>query len=531
MPSVSSRCPNCPGAHFPILGDGPEPCPILGLGERPAARENDRRQVFCGPSGDEIMYNYLRLAGIERGSGIRLENCVRCWAAQNRTPSDKELASCTNHFLPGVFQLVKPELLLLMGASACKVMDKHYRIDTYHGRPVWGSVLGGLWTGWIWISYHPALGMHDTTKMNDLLADFERLGEWMQGEWKPPVPVKAKKDYRLIETDRDLDASLYQIGGVTGRRMVNLAMDTESHGPAPFSIQISHKPHYGRFLRVTNKRQVERFAAWSRENALRLVWLMHNAPHDLDEAARMRVAVAKFRDMGVAIDHIRDTQQEAFHQGDLPQGLKPLAYRLLGVTMQSWEDVVWPASIQAVTNWLREGIELAGTGLAGLKSTGMKTWRCLACGHKAHMGAGALGADCKSKAGGGSCQCTAADIVQSGISNVKLEHKPATAQKIMEHVLRYTLAPTNPDEPYDPWKKLPEMRVEGLRGQVAEAWEWEWLESQLGPVPILGIGNCELGKAVRYGCSDSDYTGQVATELEQRRGGDRWQVQEEDWDQ
>ena len=57
------------------------------------------------------------------------------------------------------------------------------------------------------------------------------------------------------------------------------------------------------------------------------------------------------------------------------------------------------------------------------------------------------------------------------------------------------------------------------------------MEEELGPAPILGIGNCELSEAVRYGCGDADVTGQVAVELERLRGGSRWLVAEGDRDQ
>jgi hypothetical protein len=45
--------------------------------------------------------------------------------------------------------------------------------------------------------------------------------------------------------------------------------------------------------------------------------------------------------------------QEAYHLGNLPQGLKALAYRLLGVRMQSWEDLVLPPSREKAVEWLR----------------------------------------------------------------------------------------------------------------------------------------------------------------------------------
>jgi len=97
--------------------------------------------------------------------------------------------------------------------------------------------------------------------------------------------------------------------------------------------------------------------------------VMHHSIHDLDDLARMGVKVGRFR----------DTLQEAFQAGGLPQGLKPLAYRLLGVEMTSWEDTVLPASTEAMVTWLMNAADLAAQ-LAEVKTTELATWRCLDCG-------------------------------------------------------------------------------------------------------------------------------------------------------
>jgi len=46
--------------------------------------------------------------------------------------------------------------------------------------------------------------------------------------------------------------------------------------------------------------------------------------------------------------------QEAYHLGNQPQGLKALSWRLLGIRMQSWEDLVMPPSRKKAVTWLHE---------------------------------------------------------------------------------------------------------------------------------------------------------------------------------
>ena len=131
-------------------------------------------------------------------------NAVACWALNNRTPSPAEVAGCSAHFLPGVLRDVQPEYLILLGASACRIADFTIRLEMHHGRPLWGSVMDGRWTGWVWPMYHPAAGLREPAKMTALLEDFRHLGEWLRGEWEPPVPPEEVEvtDYAICRHDR-----------------------------------------------------------------------------------------------------------------------------------------------------------------------------------------------------------------------------------------------------------------------------------------------------------------------------------------
>lgn len=524
---MRDRCPNCPRDFDPIAGSGPSPSPFLFLGERPVRTDNDKGRVFAGKPGEELDYTYLPLARLRRPD-VTVENTVRCWALGNRQPTDKEVESCANHFLPGILDRCKPEVVVLLGGTAHKIVDtppggRRLRVDMTHGRPVWGSLLGGVWEGWLWSSYHPALGMHDTGKMSDLLEDFEKLGEWMRGEWSPPRPAEeGRKDYGLIGSRNDLQAYLRSEYECYSRRVssrtlrVRVYSDTERHGPAPWSLQFSLNPHSARMLRyLPNVETAElfyEFSRWLHQAGAEVV--LHYAGQDLDAMERM----------GVYAPFFSDTMGDAFNLS-LPQGLKTLAYRMLGVTMRSWEDVVWPASVEAVSDWMVEAVEASRVNLGDVKTTYMVTYTCAECGHKAHQGK-----KCKSKAGGRETPC-GCDKGEK-FSNAKYERRPGAAEKVLRHVLTHTQqgVTQDADEPYHPWKKLKEMREEGLRGAVAEGWEWDWIEETVGVMPILGIGNVPLGEAVEYGCSDADHTGQVETVLEERRGDRRWKVDEEDWD-
>lgn len=496
-----NRCPVCPREFNPISGSGPAQSQILWLGERPGGRENDWQQVFCGATGEELDETYmLGRAGLQRHAQ-RVENCVRCWAENNRTPSDKEVDSCARHFLPATLRECQPEVVVLMGGRACRIADRKLRIDTHHGSPYYGSLLGGEWEGWIWPSYHPALGMHDTSKMSQLLEDFEKLGLWLKGKWSPTQDPEMALDYRMIQSSHDLHSYLDCLPAV-----LEMGTDTENHGPKPYSIQISHTPGTGRMIKAERVDLIEEFANFASQNSTD--WIFHYAQHDLDVGEQM----------GVVFPRYRDTMQEAYHQGSLPQALKPLAFQLLGVEMVSWEDTVWPASIKALQAWMEDAWTLANALLQVEKTTFQKTWLCVSCGHRAHVGK-------KCKKG---CACQISDTT---LQRIKRELLPGPMEAILKHVMVHVGKTEGEEKEYDPFKKLPEFWAEGLRGKRPEDGQLEWLEDQLGPVPILGIGNCTQADAVRYAVGDADCTLQVAEELEKRRGDKRWEIMDGDEDQ
>ena len=500
--TVTPRCTACPGPEFSIVpSDGPAPCPFLFLGAGPGQTEDRTRRPYTGRAGDEWENTYLTVASLRR-EDVHVGNACLCWGGTTKTPSDKACMTCAATHLPQTLGRVKPEVVVLMGGALQGLADERIRLDMHHGIPRVSSLMGGKWEGWIWPMYEPALGMRKTSRMTQLLEDFRNLGKWWRGEWEPPVPQEIKKDYQLLTHPNELMAYLR-----LERPTCKHAADTETHGGKPWSVQFSTAPNTGRMILAERKDLLELYQFWLTETRSEMA--LHFAGQDLDTLARM----------GIVPHSYRDTGQEAFQLCSLPQGLKPLVYRLFGVTMRSWEDVVWPTSVNAVMEWMRQGVELAESGLKEVKTTEMASFSCMLCGTRRGTGKGAQDKPCK--------QCGSL----SWRRNVKYEPQSSAVESILRHIIRFTESTREAEEPYDPWKALTRMKVEGLRNQEPEGWEWAWLEGELGEPPILGIANCELTDAVEYGCGDADWTGCVAVELERRRGDKRWEIAEEDVDQ
>jgi|HubBroStandDraft_6_1064221.scaffolds.fasta_scaffold41887_8 uracil-DNA glycosylase family 4 len=489
-----TRCPTCPYPGAPLIeATGPTPCPIMLIGAGPGKSEGATGLAYSGRAGEELDNLYLPLAGFHR-EDVYVTNAVQCYSGQEKTPSDKVARACSLHHLPRTIDLVQPEVIVLMGGVPNHLAEPRIRVDFQHGVPIKSELLG--WKGWIFSSFEPALGMRDTSKMSQLQEDFTHLGEWVKGEWKPPVSLSTQKDYKLV--DSPVDFAFGPSNGVWHRKVKWCAVDTEKHGSEPWSVQWSQKFGQGRIVRATDTESLALLQALLPTVEV----ILHNAPGDLDTLDKL----------GIHITNWRDTMQESFNLCSLPQGLKALTYRLFGVTMTSWEDTVWPASVDAVLIWIADAISLSESSLADTVVSPLKRGRCADCGHQHSRG------KCK-------CGCQSTRLTMK-----KVEHRPGAAESILRHVLQHTGKTMEEEEPYNPWKALDRMKVEGLRGKKAEGWEWEYLEQELGPVPILGIGNCDIDSAVTYAAGDADFTGQVAVELARRRQDDRWRIAEEDRD-
>ena len=150
------RCPNCTGEFKPVRGCGPSPSEICVIGERPGKQENNYGKPFVGDTGQELDSTYLPLAGLERRD-LYVTNAVKCYSAGNTKPTEEQVKHCAGAWLPGELDRCSPELLILLGATACSLVPK-IRLDHDHGIPVFvspeDSALIGGWSGWVFHVFH-----------------------------------------------------------------------------------------------------------------------------------------------------------------------------------------------------------------------------------------------------------------------------------------------------------------------------------------------------------------------------------------
>lgn len=497
---MDDRCSACSGKYCPIPPDGPKNARVMAVGERPGqteelnAREGFRRfgplRCFVGQAGDEFNLNYLKLAGLDREE-IRTCNTVRCGSDLNRKPGMKEIQACSQHFLKADLESTNPEIVLLLGATACSLVEGGVDLEVEHGIPRRGKIFD--WEGWVVAMYHPALGLHSTGKMTEMLADWEHLGEWLEKKDIPSTIGQALRpsvDYKIVRTWGDWMTYLLNNKGP----IRFMAVDTESHAGEPFSIQISVRPHTGRMFLFEDMELVKALGSFLRNaskghsmntgHPWRGNFIFHHAPAD----------IPLLEGLGVDVEgRYFDTMAMAYHLGNQPQGLKALGYRLLGVRMKSWEDLVTPYSRDKIMDYLIEAILLAEGRRVYSPQFSEKTGKRL--------------------------------------KNDLVDKLPE--ERVLRDLLRYVQR----NEAYNPWKRLAgELEEEDI--EEGEDWtRYEklsvWLKRELGMWPERGIGHVPLEEAKEYGCRDSDVTLQVYFKLLELRDQaiEKWNVQPYDYDQ
>ena len=471
----------------------PHSAEVMFIGEKPSIERGNYSSLMPGQAFYEFQRTYLPLADLQM-SDIWLTNAVCCTDGSTRKTPDKLLSTCAQSHLSKEINRCNPSTIILLGAAPCSLIPQ-IQLDRDHGLPILSQSLTNPalnsdyfsdWSGTIIPMYSPALGLRDTGMMIPLLEDFSRLKTILRGQYEAPGTRHLSHsrqsphlDYSVatrLEIERDIDLA-------DSSEYLYLPVDSEDDCGKPFSLQYSLRPGHGRIVLLDQKQRdsVGQLRAFQHLINQFDGLVMHNASHDL----------SVLEELGLKVRRFRDTMQEAYHLGNLPQGLKALAWRLLGIRMQSWEDLVTEPSKKLLYAWLldrmaeQEPVVIRTPYKRPLKRNGE-------------------------------------------LKLEKVEIRQNATEKIIRRILGFGFGRNSaatgdfvpPSDTYDPWEKCLENGLEST--------------SKI-PIPGKSIAHCELFEIVNYACGDADITGQVALELASIRdslvasGGD-WNVAEEDYD-
>jgi uracil-DNA glycosylase family 4 len=470
--SNAARCAICPGDCDPVMSIGPAPCRYLFVGDAPGFQESAYGEPFVGDAGDELTQTYMALAGLRRAE-VHITNSKLCKGGSNRAPSAAEVSGCAAHHLPQTIAAVEPEIVFLLGSAACKLAGLNLMLE--HGVPQLVEDFYG-WCGWVVPMYHPASGLHNTTMMSPQLEDWARLRPWLeQWEWQWPEDNYPTTDYRLVRNVDDFWEYIFDYADSVYPALIGA--DTESHAGVGYSRQISVKPGTGMMIldedRLLTQTLGSYLSAVALDPAVRLAY--HYAPADadmFDECA------------GRALPYI-DTIQEAYQLSRFAKlGLKNLGYRLFGVRMRSWQDVVTEPSKAVLFEWMEKAAELVANEYPIVERRYSKSKRN-------------MGKELMPK-----CSRTKTETRLYGIYRSMITGA----------------------EDYDPWEKLSDIDW-GENERILTR-----VRGEFGTWPSRGIRHVAVDDQVEYACMDADITLRLAIELERCRAMEQIEVYKGDWD-
>lgn len=322
-------CPDFSGfAIQPTFPVGTAPPILMIIGEAPGENEIATRKFFMGKAGQELT-NYLDRAGIPR-SRCYLTNMIKCRPPANRDPTMAEVRACSS-ILEQELAAVRPRFVATVGRIATQYFLGDVNMEAVHGIPhrVRDMVVIPC--------YHPAAGLHDTTNMSNIMADFISVKKAMMGQLQPREAGKVvtPPSYHLIGKGEDISPYLTDL----------VAVDTETQDEhdTPWCLQFCCGGQ-GHIIMWDNVEALRQFADHVANPDV--LTIIHNSLFDLKVLGMM----------GINPAHIVDTMIMAYLLQTEPQGLKPLTFRYLNVKMHEYTDIVNPRTQTMAMDYLMNAI-------------------------------------------------------------------------------------------------------------------------------------------------------------------------------
>ena len=299
-----------------VGSSGPVPAEVLIVGEAPGLIEVRTGRPFSGPSGDEIDNILWRFAKISR-SDIRVTNTFP-WPLQKpeKKITETEWEEARDRLRYEV-ELVQPKVILACGGVAVHALLPNLRrlhdMDTLNALPQYYE---GKDSPVIIPSYHPAASLRDSSKLQYLINACKALRDVLSNRVMPVVGWAGE----TVATS------------LTEQTMGNptlLAIDTETFlDGSPYIVSVSSHEEQAAMAYVWENDKIEMLAECVSDPACTV--LLHNALFDLPILWGLGIVPMRWL----------DTMSIAFLLQCLPLSLKELAFRLLHMKMNTYEDVV-----------------------------------------------------------------------------------------------------------------------------------------------------------------------------------------------
>ncbi len=155
-----------------VVWRGSEQAPLMFIGEGPGAEEDEQGKPFVGAAG-RLLDLLLTGCGLEPDV-FHICNIVKCRPPQNRVPTPEEAKAC-KPLLARQFRLVRPKIIVLLGATAYKY---------FTGNTDGISKIRGEWiekSGYLIMpTFHPAYILRNNNERGKLWDDISKVRQKME---------------------------------------------------------------------------------------------------------------------------------------------------------------------------------------------------------------------------------------------------------------------------------------------------------------------------------------------------------------
>jgi len=311
------------------------------IAEGPGKQENERGVPFYKHAKAAKEYDkLLRRIGLYR-EDVYVTNTVKCHVPDDKDPSDEQVATCTT-WLEEEIKRVNPEIIITLGrVSTDYVTNTKLSMEMAHGIPY--LIKDRI----VLPAYHPAAGLHQPLLMKHCQDDFKLILPTLRGEIQPRQGLYADEypdpEYTVYDGE---PIQLFQFGGDPHV----IAIDTEWAREKPWCLTFSTEPGVSKMVKAGHENNLA-FLNWFLHDADNLIVLIHNALYDWPVLQRMGIELSGL--------NVVDTMVMSYLLQDMPQGLKPLAYRIAGMQMGSYSETVAPATHLHAMKYLAQLVEKA----------------------------------------------------------------------------------------------------------------------------------------------------------------------------
>jgi len=259
---------------------------LLVVGEAPGYNEEQTGRLFSGNAG-QLLDQALGEVGLKR-DWFFVTNAVKCRPAENRTPSAKEVRTCSSTYLSQEIAAIEPQYGLVLGNSGCQAVFGKKGITRLNGQVI--EKYGVKWVA----AFHPAAVLRNPRYRKSFMGALLVLARLIRDEEGAPntdtVLVNDKETLRQLLTELEngevasVDVETWSSHPKVGRfKGGGLAWWADDF--CVTTINFSFKPGYAYVLPLAHDK-----ARWKDWTKVRDIikpymealpyWVMHNGKYD-----------------------------------------------------------------------------------------------------------------------------------------------------------------------------------------------------------------------------------------------------------